>query len=68
MWHVTHSAGWSFSQNVSFLAAPVWDWQCLEDIQTKESVIESNNQSINEWMNDGGDCRKASATPGLLIT
>ena len=57
---MTHSVGWTFSQNFSSLALPVWDWQCLEDIWTKGSV----NQSVN----DGGDCKTAPATPGLLNT
>ena len=46
MWHVTHSVGWTFSQNFSSLALPVWDWQCIEDIWTKGSVIEL----MNEWI------------------
>ena len=61
-WHVTHSVGWTFSQNFSSLAIPVWDWQCLEDIST-------NHQSLNyliTFINYGGDCRTAPATPGLL--
>ena len=36
--------------------------QCLEDIWTKGSVIES----VNESMNDVGDFRTAPATLGLL--
>ena len=24
------------------------------------------NEWMNEWLNDGGDCRTAPATPGLL--
>ena len=44
--YMTHSVGWTFSQNFSSLALPVWDWQCLEDIWTKGS--------LNELMNDGG--------------
>ena len=37
---------------------------CLEDILTKGSV----NELINDSINDGGDCRTAPATPGLLNT
>ena len=68
MWHVTHdtlhishSVGWTFCQNFSSLALPVWDWQCLEDIWTKGSL----NQCISQC-SDGGDCRIAPATSGLL--
>ena len=57
-WHMTHSVGWTFSQNLSSLALLVLDWQCLEDIWTKESV--------NESISHRGDCRTALATPGLL--
>ena len=60
--HMTHSVGWTFSQHFSSLAFPVGYWQCLEDIWTKGSL----NQLMNEWMNDGGDCRTDHATPGLL--
>ena len=58
-WHITHSMGWTFIQNFTSLALPVWDWQCLEYIWLTESI----NQSI-----DRGDCRTAAATPGLLKT
>ena len=61
-WHMTHSMGCTFSQNFSTLALPVWDWECLEDILTKGSLT----QSVNKWINDGGDCRTVLATPGLL--
>ena len=61
-WHMTHSVGWTFSQNFNSLALPVWDWECLEDILSKGSL----NQSINQLINDRGDCRTAPATPGLL--
>ena len=37
IWHMTDSVGWTFSQNFSSLALPVWDWQCSEDIWTKGS-------------------------------
>ena len=42
---MTHSVGWKFSQNVSSLALPVSDWQCLEDIWTKGS----HTHLINQW-------------------
>ena len=45
-WHTTHSLRWTFSQNFSSLALPVWDWVCLEDILTKGWFI----QWINELM------------------
>ena len=35
IWHMTHSVGWTFSQNFSSLALPLWDWHCIEDIWTK---------------------------------
>ena len=58
-WHMTHSVGRTFSQNFSSLALPVWDWQCLEYIST-------NHELMNQSVDDGGDCRTAPATPGLL--
>ena len=60
-WHMTHSVGWTFSQNFSSLAFPVWDWQCLEDIST-------NHDWVSHLINYGSDCRTAPATPGLLMT
>ena len=45
MWHMTHRVGWTFSQNLSSLALPVWDWECLEHILTKGWV----NQWISKW-------------------
>ena len=39
----------------------VWDLWCIEDLEEKDD-------SISDLMNDGGDCRTAPATPGLLIT
>ena len=60
---MTHSVGWTFSQNFSSLALPVWDWECLEDILTLKNHF---NHFNTELMNDRGDCRTAPATPGLL--
>ena len=40
----------------------IWDRQCLEDSERKETY------SISQSMSDGGDCRTAPATPGLIIT
>ena len=57
---MTHVAGWTFSQNLSSLALPVWDWECLEDILTKGS--------FNELINYMAVCRTAPSTPGLLIS
>ena len=54
-WNMTHIEGWTFSQNFSSLALPVWDLECLEDMLTKGWV--------NRWMSDGGDYRTAPATP-----
>ena len=42
-WHMTHILGWTFSENFSSLALPVWGWECLEGILTKGWV--------NEWVN-----------------
>ena len=53
---MTYIVEWTFSQ----ISAPLWE--CLEDIWTKGWV----NQSINQSITDGGDCRTAPATPGLL--
>ena len=47
-WQMTHSVGWTFSQNCSSLALPVWDWQCLEDIWNKGWL----NESINQWASE----------------
>ena len=58
-----HSVGWTFSQNFSSIALPVWDWQRSVHIWTIGSWL---NESVNESLNDGGDCRTAPATPGLL--
>ena len=58
-WHMTHSVQWRCSQNFSSLALPVWDWHCLEYIWTKGFLTH---------LMDGGDCRTAPATPGLLKT
>ena len=52
-WHMTLSVGWTFSKNLSSIALPFWDWQCLEDIWTKGWMI----QWMNKWINDGGNCR-----------
>ena len=38
----------------------VWDGQCLEDSEQKDDRLNQSN------MSDGGDCRTAPATPGLL--
>ena len=59
---MTHSVGWTFSQNFSYLALPVLDWQCIQGIWTKGWVTESINQS----MNDETVYRTAPHTQGLL--
>ena len=56
-WNMTHSVGWTFSLNFSFLALPVWDWQWFKYIST-------NHQSVSQ----SAVCRTAPATLGLLIT
>ena len=57
--HVTNGEGLTFSQNCSSPAQTVWQWQCLEDSERKDHLP-------NELMSNGGDCRTAPATPGLL--
>ena len=44
----------------SSLALMVCDLWYIEDLEEKDD-------RLNEWMNDGGDCKTAPATPGLLI-
>ena len=43
------------SLKISAPVLTVWDRQCLEDSELKDDSI-----------SDGGDCRTALATPGLL--
>ena len=47
-WNITHRVRWTFSQNFSSLAHPVWDWQCLEDILTKGLLNELINYKESE--------------------
>ena len=61
-WHVAHCGSWTFSQNFSSLALPVWDKQCLEDSEQKDYSM----KLINEWMSNEGNCRRAPARPGRL--
>ena len=42
-----------------FLALIVWDLWCFEYLEEKSDLI-------NQLINDGGVCRTAWATPGLL--
>ena len=56
-WNMTHSVGWTFSLNFSFLALPVWDWQWFKYIST-------NHQSVSQ----SAVCRTAPATLSLLTT
>ena len=37
----------------------VWDLCCFEDLEEKD-------RSLDQLINDGGVCRTAPATPGLL--
>ena len=68
-WHVTGMGRWTFSQNFSSLTFTVWEWRFVEDRQSYDD-ISTNHQWMNEWINqsirDGGDCRTAPASPGLL--
>ena len=59
MWHLTHGGRWTISQNSSPPALMVLKRQCIEDIST-------NDDQLNEWINDGGVCRTAPAPPCLL--
>ena len=56
MWHMSHRGWWTLCQNFRFLAQTVWELWCSEDNSTKD-----------QWLNYGGVCRTAPATPGLLI-
>ena len=68
-WHVTHDTKhivWdenslkiSALQLFRFGIDSVWKIFELKD--------HSMNQLINDWMSNGGDCRTAPATPGLLM-
>ena len=65
MWHLTHDI-WQVGEGDFFLllffsslALTVWEWRCSEDIST-------NHDLINQSVGDGGVCRTAPATPGLL--
>ena len=48
MWHMTYDTwwGWTFCQNVSFLAVKVWEWQCLEDSEQKDQQM--NDEGVIE--------------------
>ena len=52
MWNVTHGGGWTFSQYFTSLALTVWEKECFDDWEEK-------NESIGQWMSDGGVCRTA---------
>ena len=64
LWHVTydtwHSVRWTFSQNFSFPALLVWDWECFECIYTNHQLVTLGN--------DKAVCRTAPTSPGLLKT
>ena len=38
-WYVTDGGGWTFSQNVSFLALTIWDLLCCDDLEEKDYRI-----------------------------
>ena len=55
-WHVTcdrwHRKGWgswTFSQNFSSLAFPVWEWRSFEDIFTKDELL---TEWLTDWLTD----------------
>ena len=48
------------SENFSFLALPIWEWRCFEDILTNDVGVG------NELINYTGVCRTDMTTPGLL--
>ena len=39
----------------------VWDLWCIEDLEEKDDLLD-------QLISDGGVCRTAPATPGLLMT
>ena len=68
-WHMTGMGRWTFSQNFSSLTFTVWEWRFVEDRQSYDDVSTNHqwmNESMNQSISDGGDCRTAPATPGLL--
>ena len=38
-WHLTYVGSWTFSQNFSFLAQMVWEWMLVNDIFTKDDLL-----------------------------
>ena len=60
-WRMTPHVEWTLSQNFSSIALTVWDLWCFE-------YLEEKAHRVNESMNDEAVCRKAPATPGLLMT
>ena len=58
---MTHGVGWRFSKKFSFPAQMVWMLWCFEDLEEKD-------HSVNQSINHKAVCRRAPATPGLLIT
>ena len=56
MWHMIRNRWWTLCKNFRSLALLVWDLGCFEDLE-----------EMDRWL-DGGVCRTAPATPGLLIT
>ena len=47
-WHMTHSVGWTFSQNFSSPALTVGDRQCLKDSELKNDSINRCNELITK--------------------
>ena len=74
MWHMTCDTWyapcdiWHIVGGEHFLkiSAPKGFWFVIYDIlKIRRKRL---TYSLNEWINDGGDCRTAPATPGLLIS
>ena len=59
-WHMTRDWWWTLCKNVMSLALMFWDLWWFEDLEEKDRWL---SRSIS----DGGVCRTAPATPGLLI-
>ena len=58
-WQVKNGGRWTFTQNFSSLALPVWVQWCFEGLEEKDDRL---SQWMNEWMSNKGDCRTAGNT------
>ena len=65
MWHVTYDTWWGVNILSKFQLPSSYGLgvMIIRSFGGKGSLTES----INEWINDKGDCRTAPATPGLLV-